>query len=155
MSGSTSRTMSAAAVTAAVDRNIAHTIWRANQMGSYQAAVTPTGHQALGRDRNPGPAAALAQPIVTDEAVLQVSPGEQRQAPDLDPRNALLQRSLGCKNHDRPENESAVRGAGEPSRRSAAGGAHAVAGSVFGMNRMKRFAATIVPARKANVAVRP
>jgi protein ImuA len=50
MSGSTSRTMSAAAVTAAIDRNIAHTIWRADQMGSYQAAVTSTGHQALDRE---------------------------------------------------------------------------------------------------------
>ena len=50
MPGSTLRTMSAAAVTAALDRNIAHSIWRADQMGSCQAAVTATGYPGLDQE---------------------------------------------------------------------------------------------------------
>ncbi|WP_249222667.1 translesion DNA synthesis-associated protein ImuA [Noviherbaspirillum sp. L7-7A] len=50
MSGLTLRTMSAAAVSAALDRNIAHSVWRANQMGSCQAAVTATGYASLDRE---------------------------------------------------------------------------------------------------------
>src|SRR5256885_7231289 len=118
-------------------------------------AIRAARHQALRRNRESGPPAAFARAIVADEAVLQVSPREQGQRPELNSRQALLDRGLRRQEHDRPEYEGAVRGAGEPPRRSAAGPAHTLAGSVFGMNRMKRFAATIVPARKANVAVRP
>lgn len=50
MSGSSSRTMSVAAVTTALDRHIAHSIWRADQMGSYQAAVTATGYPGLDQE---------------------------------------------------------------------------------------------------------
>src|SRR5258705_3688319 len=48
------------------------------------AAVTirSRGDEPLRRNRQSRPAAAFAQPIVTDEAVLQVSPGEQRAAPE-------------------------------------------------------------------------
>src|SRR6267143_2347934 len=118
-------------------------------------AIRSRGDEPLRRNRQSRPAAAFAQPIVTDEAVLQVSPGEQRQAPDLDPRNALLQRRLGAVEQDGPENEGAVRGAAKPSHRRAAGPDHSFAASVPGMNRMKRLAATIVPARKWKVALRP
>src|SRR2546430_9090003 len=118
-------------------------------------AIRSAGHQALRRNREAGPAPAFARAIVADEAVLQVSPREQGQRPELNSRQAPLDRGLRRQEHDRPENQAAVRGAGEPPRRSTTGPAHALAGSVFGMNRMKRFAATIVPARKANGPGRP
>src|SRR5438093_10956072 len=118
-------------------------------------AVGPAGHEALRRIRKPGPAAALAQAVVADEAVLHVSPREQRQRPRIDPRNALLQGGLGSEERDRPGDKRAVRGAPQPPRSGVAGAAHAAAAPVLGMNRMKRFARTIVPARKWNVAVRP
>ena len=71
MSGSISRTMSAAAVTAAIDRSIAHTIWRANQMGSYQTAVTATGHQALDRELPNGgwPASTLIELLLQQAGI--------------------------------------------------------------------------------------
>src|SRR5437773_2981171 len=118
-------------------------------------AIRSACHQALRRNREAGPAPAFARAIVADQAVLQVSPREQGQRPELNPRQTLLDRGLGAKEHDRPENERAVRGAGEPPRRSAADHAHALAGSVLGRKRRKRFAATIVPARKVNVVGRP
>jgi protein ImuA len=42
--------MSAAALAASLDRDIAHSIWRADQMGSCQAAVTATGYPGLDRE---------------------------------------------------------------------------------------------------------
>ncbi len=71
MSGSTSRTMSAAAVTAAIDRNIAHTVWRANQMGSYQADVTATGYQSLDRELPNGgwPASTLIELLLQQAGI--------------------------------------------------------------------------------------
>ena len=71
MSGSTSLTMSAAAVTAAIDRNIAHSVWRANQMGSYQATVTPTGHPALDRELPNGgwPASTLIELLLQQAGI--------------------------------------------------------------------------------------
>jgi protein ImuA len=71
MSGSALRTKSIAAVTAAIDRNIAHSIWRADQMGSYQAAVTPTGHQALDRELPNGgwPASALIELLLQQAGI--------------------------------------------------------------------------------------
>src|SRR5713226_2815184 len=116
-------------------------------------AVRPADHESLRRNREPGPAAAFARAVVADEAVLQVAPCEQRQRPQIDWRQAALQRGLGAKERERPGDKRAVRGAAQPPR--GAGTAHAVAASVLGMNRMKRFAATIVPARKVNVAGRP
>src|SRR5256885_13293467 len=84
-------------------------------------AIRAARHQALRRNRESGPPAAFARAIVADEAVLQVSPREQGQRPELNSRQALLDRRLRCQEHDRPEYEAAVRGAGEPPRRSTAG----------------------------------
>src|SRR6266702_495350 len=116
-------------------------------------AVWPADHESLRRNREAGPAAAFARTEVADEAVLQVTPCEQRQRPRIDLRQAAPQRGLSGEERDRPKDKRAVRGAPQPPR--GAGTAHAAAASVLGMNRMKRFAATIVPARKANVAVSP
>jgi len=71
MSGSALRTRPAAAVSAAIDRSIAHSIWRADQMGSYQAAVTPTGHQALDRELPNGgwPASALIELLLQQAGI--------------------------------------------------------------------------------------
>src|SRR5204862_357890 len=77
-------------------------------------AVRAARHQALGRNRDPGPPAAFARAVVADEAVLQVSPREQGQRPELNTRRALLQYRLGAKKHDRPENEGAVLQQGAP-----------------------------------------
>src|SRR5256886_17636961 len=85
------------------------------------AAIRSAGHQALRRNREAGPAPAFARAIVADEAVLQVSPREQGQRPELNSRQAPLDRGLPRQEHDRPEYEGAVRGAGEPPRRRAAG----------------------------------
>src|SRR6266581_6507659 len=113
-------------------------------------AVWSADHESLRRNREAGPAAAFARTEVADEAVLQVTPCEQRQRPRIDLRQAALQRGLGGEERDRPKDKRAVRGAPQPPRGGVAGAAHAVAAPVLGMNRMKRFAATIVPARKAN-----
>src|SRR5580765_3408111 len=102
--------------------------------------VRPVGHQPFRRNRDSRPASALAQAKTADEVVLQISPGEERQGPELDPRKTLLQRRLGGDEQDRPDDESAVRGAREPP--------HALAASVLGMKKINRFATTMVPARK-------
>src|SRR2546429_3885813 len=118
-------------------------------------AIRSACHQALRRNRESGPPAAFARAIVADEAVLQVSPREQGQRPELNSRQALLDRGLRRQEHDRPEYEGAVRGAGEPPRRSAAGPAHTPAGSGFGPKKVKRFPATNIPPREAERPVKP
>jgi len=51
--------------------SLPHSVWRADQMGSYQAAVTPTGHPALDRELPNGgwPSAALIELLLQQAGI--------------------------------------------------------------------------------------
>jgi len=51
--------------------SLPNTVWRADQMGSYQAAVTPTGHPALDRELPNGgwPSAALIELLLQQAGI--------------------------------------------------------------------------------------
>jgi protein ImuA len=51
--------------------SLPHSVWRADQMGSYQAAVTPTGHSALDRELPNGgwPSAALIELLLQQAGI--------------------------------------------------------------------------------------
>lgn len=51
--------------------SLPHTVWRASQLGSYQAAVTPTGHAALDRELPNGgwPSAVLIELLLQQAGI--------------------------------------------------------------------------------------
>src|SRR5258708_32244235 len=114
-------------------------------------AVRPALDDVIGRNREARTATADARAVVADQPVLQVAPREQRQAPRVNRRRALLQQRLGREEDERPDDECAVGRALQPALH-----AHdALCASAFGIQRMKRLATRMVPARNQNTPSNP
>jgi len=63
--------MSAAALAATLDRNIAHSIWRGDQMGSHQAVTIATGYPGLDRELPNGgwPSSSLTELLLQQPGI--------------------------------------------------------------------------------------
>jgi protein ImuA len=71
MSGATMRTASSFAAIAAINKNIAHALWRADQMGFCETSVTATGYPALDAELPNGgwPAASLIELLLQQPGI--------------------------------------------------------------------------------------
>src|SRR5258707_14546391 len=83
-------------------------------------AVWPADHESLRGNREAGPAAAFARTEVADEAVLQVTPCEQRQRPRIDLRQAAPERGpRGRRSAPAKDKQRGSRGSPPPRGRGA------------------------------------
>src|SRR5690349_23447770 len=124
-----------------------------------RVAIRPRRDDALRRIGHARAAAASGDAIVADQPILQVSPWQQRCEPRIHADRAAMYEQLRGDDRQRIDDEGAVRGALEPAtQRAFALPGHAAATFSFGacslgpmpggMMKMKRFATTIVNARK-------
>ena len=86
-------------------------------------AIRTGDDEPLGRVREAGATAALAQAEFADEVVLQVTPEEQWRGPRIQARQAALQDSFGGEQRERPDDERAVGRALQPAPHRAKAGA--------------------------------
>jgi hypothetical protein len=75
--------------------------------------VDTVGHEPLRRHREPRTAAAVLQPVMSGEPVLQIAPGQQQRPPRHEHQVAAADDELEHDHAERIEQERACGGAGE------------------------------------------